>query len=164
MSVGGLLGSTEARPFLRFSFGPLVSVRCRSESPSFARMYLYAHSSSSAYVRRRVLSKEYVNRDPLSPLFMAEIAISSLRSRTSSVAALNRITKYRSISFSPYLRKKRMFEVRGGFRLVLTWATKECSSCPKEWILSDRRSEYQALAALRSVAGKPMQRRASVAP
>ena len=82
-------------------------------------MYLYARSNNSAYVRGRVLSKEYVNWDPLSPFFMAEMAMSSLRSRTSSGATLNQAMKYQSISFSPCLREKRLSEVRGGFRLVL---------------------------------------------
>ena len=99
------------------------------------------------------MSKEYVNRDPLNPLFMAEIAMSSLRFRTSSVATLNRATKCQSISFSPCLRVKRLSEVCGGFQLVLKWATKECSSCLKEWILLERRSEYQTLITLRTVAG-----------
>ena len=83
------------------------------------------------------MSKEEKNLDPLRPLFMADIAMSSLRSLTSSMAILKQATKSLNVSVSLCLTEKRLSNVRGGLWLVLKWAMKECSSYSKKSMLPD---------------------------
>ena len=66
-----------------------------------------------------VLSREYVNLDPLRPVLMVEMAKSSLRSQTSSVEVLKCTTKLLRVSPSFYLMEKRLSNIRGILLLML---------------------------------------------
>ena len=69
--------------------------------------------------------------------FMAAMAVGSLRSLSSKVAALKRATKSYNDSPSCCLMEKRLSKVHGTLRLVPKYAMKSCSNCSNEWMLLD---------------------------